>query len=197
MVQARTAVAFVATSLALATVARVASRGHAEELQAAVLADLVEEVRSGRANPHLSGRPLCVALWSTTRVLTRDGQRDPTGPVLAQLKALEPLVRPASACVTSEDGVLERATGRHAVLLSAGMPHWIDRDFARVEGAWYVAPLYAQGSDYTVSRSDGRWTVDTATFTWISDLDTCAVGTPSNNALQLTSGAARMGAARS
>jgi hypothetical protein len=77
------------------------------------------------------------------------------------------------------------------------MPHWIDRNFARVEGAWYVGSFYAQGSDYTVSRSNGRWTVDTATFTWISDLDTGAVGTPSNNALQLTSGAARMGAARS
>ena len=170
----RTAVALVATSLALTSIVDAPSDtrswrpSQAEWVQTAVLADLVEQVRSGRVDPYLTGKPLCVGFWSTTRVLTSGGQRDPSSVALAQLKAMEPLVRPASACSYSREGLVESATGRRAVLLAAGQPKWVDDEFARVDGAWYVGSLYAQGSEYTVSLSDGRWAVDTATFTWIS-----------------------------
>jgi hypothetical protein len=141
-------------------------------VQLAVLSDLLSDARpgfAGHSNPVLErDRVVCASVWHSSRVLTSGSEVDPGPEVLARLRASGRRVYPGSACTLSNLGLRLAATGERAVLIGVGTPEWTRSSLAKVEGVWYLGPLYAAGSRYTVSFADGRWRVDTAKFTWVS-----------------------------
>jgi hypothetical protein len=48
------------------------------------------------------------------------------------------------------------------------VPRRVRDDFARVEAGWYYFDLGARGCEYTLSKVEGRWVVDTERLLWIS-----------------------------
>jgi hypothetical protein len=145
-------------------------KANVEGIQEAVLRDLLEDNRpgySGHSNPLLEDRVVCVSISRTPEPLSND-EGDPNTGLLARLGAAGRPVVPGSSCEMSKTGLVVRETGQRAVLIGVGVPEWISSDFVKVHGAWYLGPLYAAGSRYTVSFAGGRWNVDTVAFTWVS-----------------------------
>jgi hypothetical protein len=140
-------------------------------VQEAVLADMIEDVRAGRAGSELADRVVCVALWNTNDPRASGVQSDPSERLLGRLQAGRQRVRPGSSCVGAHGRLIDRTTGQAAVIVGVGTAEWVNRNFARVRGAWYVGPLYAVGSRYTVSFGAGKWSVDTAKSEWISSAE--------------------------
>ena len=140
-------------------------------IQDAVLADRLQDTRTGyrgHANPVLEDRDVCVSIWRTKELFIADADYDPAPQTLMRLRASGRRIHPGSACMPSSDGLVVRETRRLAVLICVGDPEWVRNDLVRVQGAWYLGPLYAAGTSYTVSFWKGSWRVDTATFTFVA-----------------------------
>ena len=145
-----------------------------EGIQEAVLLDLLEDNRwgfSGHPNPVPGDRVVCVSVWRTKDLFVAKAEADPSTATLERLRALGREVVPGSTCNLSWDEMSLQHAGREAVLIGVGMPNWVDSEFVKIEGAWYLGPLYAAGSRYTVSLTNGAWVVDTVAFTWVAEVE--------------------------
>ena len=174
---AKTLVAAVATLSGVSVLwpppeSRPPRQASADAVQLAILVDLLSDTRpgfAGHSNPVLErDRVVCASVWRSRRVLSSGSESDPSAEVLARLNVGGRRVYPGSACVLSDMALRLASTGAHAVLIGVGAPEWTRSGLAKVEGVWYLGPLYAAGSDYTVSFANGQWRVDTAKFTWVS-----------------------------
>jgi hypothetical protein len=142
-----------------------------ERVQEAVLLDLLQDRRwgfSGHPNPVPEAEVVCVSLWRTRDTFVKEAEVDPSAETLAKLGASGKRVVPGSACTLSREEMSLYFGKEEAVLIGVGAPVWVDDEFVRIEGAWYVGPLNAAGSRYTASYAGGIWRVDTVAFTWVA-----------------------------
>jgi hypothetical protein len=150
-----------------------------ERVQEAVLLDLLQDTRwgfSGHPNPVPGTHVVCVSLWRSRDPFVKRAEADPSAATLAKLGASGRRVVPGSTCTLSRDENILRYEAEGAVLIGAGAPEWVDDEFVRIEGAWYVGPFYAAGSRYTVSFAQGKWRVDTVAFTWVARSESVGAG---------------------
>jgi hypothetical protein len=172
----KTGIAFASTLAALLAFATPPSssgwrEANVARIQEAVLLDLLQDNRwgfSGHANPVPGAPVVCVRLWRTADLFVASAEYDPSAATLARLQRSGRRVVAGSACTLSPDRTMLLHAGEEAVLIGAGTPNWIDSGFVKIQGTWYLGPLYAAGSRYTVSYSDGDWHVDTVAFTWVA-----------------------------
>ena len=87
--------------------------------------------------------------------------RDPIPALLADLRRSGVNAFPTSACEV-RGTLMRRDSPEYAILLGVGNLEWKEDDFVRVIGWRWVSPVAADEWAYTLSFSQGRWTVDTA-----------------------------------
>jgi hypothetical protein len=66
------------------------------------------------------------------------------------------------------NGVIERASGKPALMLNVGQVKWLTEDEAVVEGGYYEASLSASGNTYGLKKMSGVWKVIKDQMNWIS-----------------------------
>ena len=93
--------------------------------------------------------------------------QDPDPSLLEALKRRRSSVFPASACEMRRTLVRKESSDR-AVLLGVGRLEWKSDEFVRVVGWRFVSPVAAAQWTYTLTLSQGRWTVDTSQLVSIS-----------------------------
>ena len=66
------------------------------------------------------------------------------------------------------DGVIERASGKPALILHVGRVTWITKEEAVVEGGYYEDALSASGNTYRLQKTDGKWRVVKDQWMWMA-----------------------------
>jgi hypothetical protein len=93
--------------------------------------------------------------------------RDPEAAVLHRLQRLRPQVYPFSHCrVTTRDGVVDRATGVHGVILQVARLVWVHAAAADTVGGYYCTHRHAAGFRYHVVHEKDQWAVTAAYLLW-------------------------------
>jgi hypothetical protein len=65
-------------------------------------------------------------------------------------------------------GVIERASGKPALILHVGRVTWITKEEAVVEGGYYEDALSASGNTYRLQKTDGKWRVVKDQWMWMA-----------------------------
>jgi len=86
--------------------------------------------------------------------------QDPEPALLEALRRKRANVLPASSCEMKRT-LMRRGGSEHAILLGVGQLEWKSDGFVHVVGWRFVSPAAAAEYAYTLSLSQGRWTVDT------------------------------------
>jgi hypothetical protein len=111
-------------------------------------------------------QPLADAPRSPHHYLALQG-RDPEAAVLNRLRLLRPEVHPLSHCrVTARDGVVDRATSAHGVILQVARLSWIHAAAVDVVGGYYCTHRHAAGFRYHVVPERDQWVVTAAHLLW-------------------------------
>jgi hypothetical protein len=93
--------------------------------------------------------------------------RDPTEAVLARLRALGATVQPLSQCrVTAREGVVDRVTGAHGIIVHVARLTWRHAAAVDVVGGYYITHRHAAGRRYRVEHDGRRWVVTTTSLLW-------------------------------
>jgi hypothetical protein len=93
--------------------------------------------------------------------------RDPEAAVLHRLQRLRPKVYPFSRCrVTARDGVVDRATGVHGVILQVARLVWVHAAAVDAIGGYYCTHRHAAGFRYHVVHEQDQWAVTAAHLLW-------------------------------
>jgi hypothetical protein len=93
---------------------------------------------------------------------------DPDAAFIKRFEGTAPVVRKASDCSRSGEGVTDKTTGRRGLLFSTGAITWTSETAARVEGGYYEGGLSASGNTYYLRKTDGKWVVEKDTMHWIA-----------------------------
>lgn len=93
--------------------------------------------------------------------------KDPPVAVFARLTDIRLRLRPASEVERTEVGVVEKESGRQAMVLFVGIKHR-SRDGVLLECGHYKNMEHASGAMYMAVRSEGRWTLIPAGGVWVS-----------------------------
>ncbi len=93
---------------------------------------------------------------------------DPSDNLLARFAGNTPPVKKASESTYSVQGVFDIHTGARGLLFRIESVTEIDPDQVEVTGGYFEAGLSASGNVYTVTRTNGRWTVVKDRLSWIS-----------------------------
>jgi hypothetical protein len=93
--------------------------------------------------------------------------RDPEAAVLHRLQCLRPEVHPFSHCrVTARDGVVDRATGAHGVILQVARLIWVYAAAVDAVGGYYCTHRHAAGFRYHVVHEQDQWAVTACHLLW-------------------------------
>jgi hypothetical protein len=93
--------------------------------------------------------------------------RDPEAGVLQRLQRLGSEVHLFSHCrVTARDGVVNRATGTHGVILQMARLVWVHAATVDAVGGYYCTHRHAAGFRYHVVHERERWAVTAAHLLW-------------------------------
>jgi hypothetical protein len=111
-------------------------------------------------------QPLADAPPSPHYYLALQG-RDPEATVLHRLRRLRPEVHPLSHCrVTARDGVIDRTTRVHGVILQVARLVWVHAAAVDVVGGYYCTHRHAAGFRYHVVPERGQWAVTGTHLLW-------------------------------
>jgi hypothetical protein len=93
--------------------------------------------------------------------------RDPEAVVLRRLQRLWPAVHPCSHCrVTAQDGVIDRVTGVHGVIMQVVRLVWVHAAAVEAVGGYYCTHRHAAGFRYHVAHDRGLWAITAAHLLW-------------------------------
>jgi hypothetical protein len=93
--------------------------------------------------------------------------RDPGEDLLSRVQALVSQVQPVSQCrVSARDGVIDRKTGAHGLIIEVSSLGWLHVTAAEVVGGHYAAPWQAATIRYRVEYDGGRWAVTRTRVLW-------------------------------
>ena len=74
-----------------------------------------------------------------------------------------------AACDENDgNGVIERASGKPALILRVAQVKWLAKNEAVVDGGYYEASLSSSGNTYHLKKIDGIWRVKKNELNWIS-----------------------------
>src|ERR1044072_4261825 len=100
-----------------------------------------------------------------------EGKKDPSGPLMEQLRDLGAKLRKGSECFSSEkDGSigLDKVTKKQGILFSVSKLEWISKDEVKFGGHDHEGNMSAFGCTYTLQREDGKWKMAKAVECWVS-----------------------------
>jgi hypothetical protein len=100
-------------------------------------------------------------LHTSTFIIAINKGKDPSDEFMKRFDGHKPIVKKLwQSTYTSDTGaIVDKETGRGAILYNVGSVEWINEKESMLEGSYYIAMLYGGGCRYRVVQEGSKWEV--------------------------------------